>query len=355
MAGNWCTVCLSGQIQGRLGVGTDGPPGFGGARLSGVRNVYDRTARAGHARRFTLLILAGGCLSLVPWVGYLAGSLPDRFDTGQWRLAWVGFDIGLLCLWGAAGWLGWRRHPATVPVLAAIAAMMCCDAWFDVMLDWRTADWTDSVALAVAVELPVAALLLTRARHLLVGGTVIRRLTLTDLDLQTDTTVRLVLRAVHKGGADAATLAAVTGVARSDVETALRRLRNSGYLECSRSGRWRARALDLRRPKSTDFDAAGRQRYARYMETKLDRELRIFARVAADYDRLGPWGKGSRATAYLSEKDLAQFETEYLDLINRYAHRHDTMSDRVHPIALRFYAFPQTLIDEVDREAGALV
>jgi len=81
----------------------------------------------------------------------------------------------------------------------------------------------------------------------------------------------------------------------------------------------------LRRPKSTDFDAAGRQRYARYMETKLDRELRIFARVAADYDRLGPWGKGSRATAYLSEKDLAQFETEYLDLINRYAHRHGSV------------------------------
>lgn len=320
-----------------------------------MRNVSDRTARAGHARRFTLVILAGGCAGLVPWVGYLAGSLPDRFDTGQWRLAWVGFDIGLLCLWGAAGWLGWRRHPATVPVLAAVAAMMCCDAWFDVMLDWRTSDWTASVALAVAVELPVAALLLTRARHLLVGGTVVRRLTLTDLDLHTDAIVRRVLRAVREGGADTQTLAAVTGLPRSDVETALHRLRNGGYLERSSGGRWRSRALDLRRPKSTDFDTAGQQRYARYMETKLDRELRIFARAAAHYDVLGPWGKGSRATVYLSEKDLAQFEAEYLDLINRYAHRHDGMSDRVQPIALRFYAFPQTLVDEVDREMGALV
>jgi DNA-binding MarR family transcriptional regulator len=221
------------------------------------------------------------------------------------------------------------------------------------MLDWRTSDWTDSVALAVAVELPVAALLLTRARHLLVGGTVTRRLTLTDLDLHTDATVQRVLRAVHEGGADTETLAAATGLPRSDVETALRRLHNSGYLERSRGGRWRSRSLDLRRPKSTDFDAAGQQRYARYMQNKLDRELRIFARVAAHYGRLGPWGKGSRATAYLSEKDLAQFETEYLDLINRYAHRHYATSDRVHPIALRFYAFPQTLVDEVDQEAGA--
>jgi hypothetical protein len=321
-----------------------------------VKDGYDRTARAGHARGFTLVMLAGGCVGLVPWVGYLAGSLPDRFDTGQWRLAWVGFDVGLLCLWGVAGWLGWRRHPATVAVLTAIAAMMCCDAWFDVTLDWHTTDWTDSVALAVAVELPVAGLLLTRARHLLVGGNLTRRLTLTDLDLHTDATVQRVLRAVHQEGAtDATTLAAATKLPRSEIETALHRLRNSGYLERSRGGRWRSRAIDLRRPKSTDFDAAGRERYAHYMETKLDRELRIFARAAADYDRLGPWGKGSRATAYLSEKDLAQFEADYLDLVTRYAHRHDTTSNRVRPITLRFYAFPQTLIDEVDREARAHV
>src|SRR5262249_11008177 len=152
--------------------------------------------------------------------------------------------------------------------------------------------------------LPVAALLLTRARHLLVGGTVIRRLTLTDLDLHSDATAQRVLRAVHEGGAaDAKTLAVATGLPRSDVEMALPRLRNSGYLERSRGGRWRSCAVDLRRPKSTDFDAAGQERYASYMETKLDRELRIFARAAAHYDRLGPWGKGSRATAYLSEKD----------------------------------------------------
>jgi DNA-binding transcriptional ArsR family regulator len=337
-------------------VATDGPLGSFWARLDGVRNVYDLSGRAGRARSLTLVMLAGGCVILVPWVGYLAGSLPDRFDTGQWRLAWVGFDVGLLCLWGIAGWLGWRRHPATVAVLAAIAALMCCDAWFDVMLDWRAADWTDSVALAVAVELPVAGLLLTRARHLLIGGTVTRRLTLTDLDLHTDATVQRILRAVREeGGADATTLAATTGLPRSEVETALHRLRNSGYLERSRGGRWRSRAIDLRRPKSTDFDAAGHERYAHYMQTKLDRELRVFARAAAHYDRLGPWGRGSRATAYLSEKDLAQFEAEYLDLINRYAHRHDTTSARVHAIALRFYAFPQSLIEEVDREAGAHV
>jgi hypothetical protein len=231
---------------------------------------------------------------------------------------------------------------------------MCCDAWFDVMLDWRTPGWTDSVVLAVAVELPVAGLLLTRARHLLVGGTVTRRLTLTDLDLHTDATVQRVMRVVGEGGAaDADTLAGATGLPRFEVESALHRLHDSGYLDRLRDGRWRSRAVDLRRPKSTDFDAAGQERYGRYMRTKLDRELRVFARAAEHFDRLGPWGKGSRATAHLSEKDLAQFEAEYLDLLNRYAHRHETASDHVHPVALRFYAFPQALVDGVDREAAA--
>ncbi|MEV6931690.1 hypothetical protein AB0M46_45360 [Dactylosporangium sp. NPDC051485] len=154
----------------------------------------------------------------------------------------------MLCLLGWAGWLGWRRHTATVPVLAATAALLCCDAWFDVLLGWRAAGWTQTIALAL-VEVPMAGLLLLRARHLLAGGMVTRRLTLTDLDLHTDTTAQRVLR------------------------------------------------------------------------------------------------------AYLTEAELAQFEAEYLDLLLRYAQRRDAASDGVRPVALRCYAFPQTLLDEVDQSA----
>lgn len=309
------------------------------------------SADPGHTRALTLLVLAGGCVSLVPWIGYLAGTLPDRFDTGQWRLAWVGFDIALLCLWGAAGWLGWRRHAATVPVLSATAALMCCDAWFDVLLGWRTADWWSSMALAVLVEVPVAALLLLRARQLLVGGTVTRRLTLADIELHTDPEARRVLDAVRdSAGADVATLAAATGLPPYRVEESLSALRGNGYVARSRDGRWRPRPVDLRRPRAADFDVAGRRRYTRYMDAKLDRELRVFARAAAHRDRLGPWGKGSRGTAYLTETELARFEAEYLDLLTRYSLRHDGPSDRVRAVALRFYAFPQSLVDEVDRE-----
>jgi hypothetical protein len=304
-----------------------------------------------HARGVTLAVIAGGCVSLVPWIWYLAGTLPDRFDTGQWRLAWVGFDIALMCLWGAAGWLGWRRHAATVPVLAATAALMCCDAWFDVLLGWRTADWPGSVALAVLVEVPVAALLVLRARQLVVGGAVTRRLTLTDIELHADPAARRVVQALcEAGAADAESLAVATGLPRYRVEESLAALRDNGYLGRSRDGRWRSLPVDLRQPAPGDLDAEGRDRYTRYLDAKLGRELRIFARAAAHHERLGPWAKGSRGTAYLTGEELSRFEAEYLDLLARYSLRHDAPSEQVRPVALRFYAFPQSIVDEVDRE-----
>jgi hypothetical protein len=313
------------------------------------------SSHSGRVRWVTLAILAGGCLSLVPWIGYLAQTLPDQFATGQWRLAWVGFDIALLCLWGAAAVLGWRRHAATVPVLAATAALMCCDAWFDVMLDWRTADWLSSVALAVLVEVPVAALLLRRARQLLLGGQVTRRLTIADIDLHTDPTARRVLDALHKSGAAASeTLATATGLPRDHAQEVLNALHDNGYLGRTRDGRWRLLPLDLRWPDAADLDPATRDRYLDYLDAKLGRELRVFARAAAQHEQLGPWAKGSRGTAYLTEAELSRFEAEYLDLLSRYALRHDTPSSQVRAVALRFYAFPQSLVDEEDRETNPL-
>ena len=32
-------------------------------------------------------------IGLIPWIIYLAHSLPRHYDTGHWRGLWVGFDV----------------------------------------------------------------------------------------------------------------------------------------------------------------------------------------------------------------------------------------------------------------------
>lgn len=70
-------------------------------------------------RRFLLFFLGAAAVCLVSWIVYLANTLPDQFDTGQWRAAWVGFDVALLGCFASAAWLGVRRRRAAVPLLAA--------------------------------------------------------------------------------------------------------------------------------------------------------------------------------------------------------------------------------------------
>jgi hypothetical protein len=51
--------------------------------------------------------------------------------------------------------------------LIVTATLLCCDAWFDLVLDWGTSGLWLSLASALLAELPLAALLVLRARWLL--------------------------------------------------------------------------------------------------------------------------------------------------------------------------------------------
>src|SRR5215475_12133242 len=93
------------------------------------------------SRRRLLALVLACCAFLVPWIAYLAASLPDAYDTRQWKLAWVGFDVALLGCLTATARLAWRRKRAAVQMLVATAALMFCDAWFDVTLDLNDRYW----------------------------------------------------------------------------------------------------------------------------------------------------------------------------------------------------------------------
>lgn len=118
-------------------------------------------------RRHTVELLAVSALGLVPWTVVLGLTLPSDYRVHAWRTTWVGFDILLLTALGTTAVLGMRRHRAVVMPALAAAVLLVCDAWFDVSLEFGTSAVWASAALAVFVELPMAAFLVQRAHMVL--------------------------------------------------------------------------------------------------------------------------------------------------------------------------------------------
>jgi hypothetical protein len=129
----------------------------------------DPTSRKASNRRRAILLVAVilCCVVLAAWIGVLAATLPRYYRTGGWRGAWVGFDIGLLLAFAATGWCALRRRQILILCLVVLATLLCCDAWFDVVLDARTSGFALSLASALVIELPLAAVAILGARRLL--------------------------------------------------------------------------------------------------------------------------------------------------------------------------------------------
>lgn len=129
-----------------------------------------------HRRRFLIAASLAGVVLLSIWIAVLEVKLPRDFRAGGWRAAWVGFDIGLVLVFAATAWAAWRRRQVLIVCLVVLAALLCCDAWFDITLDWGTSGFMVSVLSAAVIELPLAAVALIGARRLL-------RLTIGRLEL----------------------------------------------------------------------------------------------------------------------------------------------------------------------------
>lgn len=115
----------------------------------------------GRARR--VLVLGASTVAaafMVPWVLILARTLPDRVQTHEWGVAWVGFDVAMLLAFAATAWFGWRRRQLVMSALLVTATLLLCDAWFDLTLSWGTNEHGASIATAVLAEVPAAIFLL---------------------------------------------------------------------------------------------------------------------------------------------------------------------------------------------------
>jgi hypothetical protein len=118
-------------------------------------------------RRVFLTVVTASSLVLIPWIAYLATSLPTRYVAAQWKVAWVGFDIALVATLSWTAWNAWHRRQLLVVSAVVTATLLVCDAWFDIVLDWGTRHIAVSIATAVLAELPLAALLLRVAARLI--------------------------------------------------------------------------------------------------------------------------------------------------------------------------------------------
>ncbi|MFY9890197.1 MAG: hypothetical protein WAK71_17910 [Streptosporangiaceae bacterium] len=127
-----------------------------------------RASKLGERRRkIILVVIILCCLGLAAWIGVLATTLPRYYRAGGWRGAWVGFDLAELAAFAVTGWAAWRRRQILIICLVVLATLLCCDAWFDVVLDARTHGFWLSLLSALVVELPLAALAILGARRLL--------------------------------------------------------------------------------------------------------------------------------------------------------------------------------------------
>jgi hypothetical protein len=96
----------------------------------------------------------------VPWTIYLAATLPEAVRTRNYRVAWVGFDIGLVVLLLLTAVLAYRGQRHMVMTATATATALMIDAWFDVVTSPAGDELVVAVATALFGELPLTVLCL---------------------------------------------------------------------------------------------------------------------------------------------------------------------------------------------------
>jgi hypothetical protein len=148
------------------------------AKLMQMLAVLDmpQLARTGNPRRRRLFLIATivCCVVLAAWIGVLAVTLPRFYRAGDWRGAWVGFDVAELAAFAATAWAAWRGRQVLIMCLLVLATLLLADAWFDVTLDVRTSGFLFSLLSALLVEIPLAVAAIIAARrllHLTIGRT----------------------------------------------------------------------------------------------------------------------------------------------------------------------------------------
>lgn len=93
---------------------------------------------------------------LVPWIFYLAITLPQRHVVHNWDAAWVGFDIILLVAVITTAILAFRQSRWVVIVSAFAGGLLLADTWFDIVTSRAGLEMSWSLVLGLVVQIPLA-------------------------------------------------------------------------------------------------------------------------------------------------------------------------------------------------------
>lgn len=136
------------------------------SRLERPLGQFVREEQITRVRRIRLLLMISATVGLIPWIAYLATTLPDKYVAHNWTVTWVGFDILLLTGLAATAILGLLRRQLLLLTAFASGILLVCDAWFDVMTAAPADRWL-SLLIGILGELPLAVLLITGALGIL--------------------------------------------------------------------------------------------------------------------------------------------------------------------------------------------
>lgn len=105
-------------------------------------------------------LFVGAALLLVPWTVWLSSSLPISHLDSHWKVAWIGFNCGLICSLALTAYFARRRSGWVIVAATATATLLLTDAWFDTLTATIGPEYVASLVSAACAEVPLAVLLL---------------------------------------------------------------------------------------------------------------------------------------------------------------------------------------------------
>lgn len=117
-------------------------------------------------RRIRLGLMIGGSIAMVPWLGYLAVTLPHNYVAHNWPVTWIGFDILLVAFMLTTAVLGYLRRQLLVLAAFTTGVLLICDAWFDLTTAGPKDVWL-SMVTALGIEVPLAIFMIFTAQRIM--------------------------------------------------------------------------------------------------------------------------------------------------------------------------------------------